>query len=195
MAPNDRRTPEAFLRIPPFPRARLRDFAKKRGRDADLSAVAAALRELRVGGSYWGAQPELPPEHVLVRSGPAVELVRELMPERSLVLWDSAGKSSDHLITGECDPWHMLSGATALVAQADDELCLIAALLGVPCYEFDPDRRTVEALTLDPAQMIDEADGSSATSNTWSLTPIPRFNSIQLRPSSVLFLMLSWVPI
>jgi len=83
------------------------------------------------------------------------------MPERSLVLWDSAGTSGDHLITGECDPWHMLSGATALVGQADDELCLIAALLSVPCYEFDPDRRTIDALTVDLAKMIDELCGAS----------------------------------
>ena len=45
-----------------------------------------------------------------------------------------------------------------------------------------------------PAQIIEESDGSSATSNTWSLAPIPRFSVTQLRPPSVLSRTLSWVP-
>src|SRR5262245_56955934 len=45
-----------------------------------------------------------------------------------------------------------------------------------------------------PAQMIEALDGSSVTSNTSSLTPIPRFNVAQLRPPSVLLRTLSWVP-
>ena len=147
---------EPFLRIPPFPGAKLRDFVKKPNGHADPATVAAALRDLRVGGSYWGAQPELPPAHVLVRSKAAVELVKKLLPARSIVLWDSAAKPGDHLISGECDPWHMLCGATALVAEADDELCLIAGLIGIPCYEFDPDRGTVETVTVDVAPLIDE---------------------------------------
>ena len=151
---------EPFLRIPPFPGAKLRDFAKKPNGNADAAHVAAALRELRVGGSYWGAQPELPLGHVLVRSQAAAELAKKLMPARSIVVWDSAVKPGDHFINGECDPWHMLCDATALVAQADDELCLIAALMGIPCYEFDPDRRAVETLTVDVARMIDELCGA-----------------------------------
>lgn len=156
-----RRTRKPFLLIPPFPGAKLRDFAKKAPANADARTIAVALSELRVGGSYWGAQPELPQGHVLVRSQAALELVKELMPSRPIVLWDPTTKPVDHLIIAECDPWHMLCGATALVAQADDELCLIAALIGVSCYEFDPVQHTIEALSLDVAQMIDELCGTS----------------------------------
>ena len=155
------RTHEPFLRIPPFPGAKLRDFAKKPTAPVDAGTVAAALSELRVGGSYWGAQPELQAGHVLVRSQAAAELVKEHMPGRSFVVWDPVAKPGDHVVTGECDPWHMLCGASALVAQADDELCLIAALLSVPCYEFDPDRRTVETVAIDVPHMIDELSGAS----------------------------------
>src|SRR5947208_391489 len=45
-----------------------------------------------------------------------------------------------------------------------------------------------------PTQRIEGSAGSIATSNTWSLAPIPRFSVTQLRPLSVLFRILSWVP-
>src|SRR6185437_14332309 len=34
-------------------------------------------------------------------------------------------------VTGICDPWHLLGGASAAIVDSDDELCLLAALAGV----------------------------------------------------------------
>jgi capsular polysaccharide export protein len=150
-----------FLRIPPFPGARLRQFAERPGGSADPYALIASLRELRVGGSFWGAQPELPTGHVLVRSAAALSQVKQLMSERPVVLWDLATQAGNDqgtvsVATGDCDPWHMLSGASALVAEADDEVCAIAALLGIPCYDFEL-ARTSEAVSIDRVRLIVEA--------------------------------------
>jgi len=178
-SPSHGRTREPFLRIPPFPGARLRDFAKKSDRNVDLSAVAAALRESRVGGSYWGSQPEVPQEYILVRSTAAADVVRQLMSSRSIVLWDQAAKPGEHVMTSECDPWHMLSGATGLVAEADDELWLIAALLGVSCYEFDPEQLTIEPFSVDAAQMIGEFC-STSFENPFTRDTIDALGAIEL---------------
>ena len=155
------RTRAPFLRIPPFPGARLQHFAEgPRGR-ADPLALARALRELRVGGSFWGAQPQLPAGHILVRSAAAVNVVKRFMPEQPIVLWDPEAQAlDDHgtapFVTGECDPWHMLSGATALVAQADDEIGTIAALLDIPCYDFHLDQ-TIERVSENRIKQAAEA--------------------------------------
>src|SRR5205085_5202297 len=37
----------------------------------------------------------------------------------------------------ECDPWHMLAGSSALVAEPGDELHMVAALLGRPRIEVE----------------------------------------------------------
>jgi capsular polysaccharide export protein len=41
---------------------------------------------------------------------------------------DVAGR----IVCGDCDPWHLLSGAEQVIVDADDELALIAAIAGVP---------------------------------------------------------------
>ncbi|HZV09762.1 MAG TPA: capsule biosynthesis protein, partial [Novosphingobium sp.] len=54
-----------FLRMPPFPGARVRQLAWRRPRPlpldeaalAEAAALAAALREEQVGGDFWGARP------------------------------------------------------------------------------------------------------------------------------------------
>jgi capsular polysaccharide export protein len=148
------------LRIPPFPGARLQHFAERPGGRADPFALVASLREFRVGGSFWGARPELPSGHVLVRSAAALSQVKQYMPERPVVLWDPAAQASDDrgtvsVVTGDCDPWHILSSASALVTEADDEVCTIAALLGIPCYDFDLER-TSEAVRMDRVRQIAE---------------------------------------
>ena len=149
-----------FLRIPPFPGVQVQRFAVIPGGGTDPLALAASLRELRVGGSYWGPQPDLPAGHVLVRSAGALDLAKRLMPRRPVVLWDPTARGIDRRaalsVTGECDPWHMLSGATALVAQADDEVSTIAALLGIRCYDFDLDL-TIRPVSQDRAKQAAEA--------------------------------------
>src|SRR5205085_11300490 len=41
------------------------------------------------------------------------------------------------VVRGECDPWHMLAGSSALVAEPGDELHMVAALLGRPRIEVE----------------------------------------------------------
>ena len=166
------RPPAPFLRIPPFPGARLQHFAERFGERADPLALATSLRELRVGGSFWGAQPELPDGHVLVRSVAPLNLVKRLFAGRPVVLWDPAAEAGDDygaelVVSGECDPWHMLSRSTALVAEADDEVCVVAALLGIPCYDFDLDQ-TSEAASSDRVKRVIEALCGTAFENPFT---------------------------
>jgi capsular polysaccharide export protein len=136
------RAREPFLRVPPFPGSRAPNFAALgAGATVDPAALVEALRRLRVGGTYWAAQPELPAEHLLVRSPDAADAASRIFPDRAAVLWSEAPKARGRLenmvvVSGPCDPWHMLAGAGGLVANSDDELRLVAALLGVPCYEL-----------------------------------------------------------
>ena len=52
----------AFLRVPPFPRARATRIVEEAPGDYEESAeaVVAQLRACRVGGAFWDAQPVLP---------------------------------------------------------------------------------------------------------------------------------------
>lgn len=130
-----------FLRIPPFPGGRVPAFTELSGERADPEAVAEQLRRCRVGGSYWATQPALPANHVLVRCRSALEATANLPGSGPLVLWEVEASglpfNGHTVVSGECDPWHMLSGSAALVAESDDELRTIAALLNVPCFLFD----------------------------------------------------------
>lgn len=131
-----------FLRIPPFPGAKVSEFHEIPGPSVDTVALADRLRRLRVGGSYWGAQPSLAPSYLLVRSPAALHSATAMFPELPVVLWSAPPGFANDLagimcISGDCDPWHMLAGAKALVAPAGEELQLIAALLGISRYESE----------------------------------------------------------
>lgn len=135
---------EPFLRIPPFPGSKVTGFSirtlpAKLG--ADAAEIAELLRDLRVGGTYWAAWPELPPRYVLARTaGPLIS--DEVVSGLPLVRWVRDGtpvgaNEARLVVTGECDPWHMLRNATAVIVDEDDELQLIAALSNVPTYVRD----------------------------------------------------------
>lgn len=150
-----------FLRIPPFPRAKVEQFNFGPSGAVDLEQIGEEIRRLKVGGTYWASQPRLPKDFVLVRTGEAFRDSLELAESRTAVLWDIDGETRandarHHRVTGECDPWHMLSSANALVTVAEDELRLVAALIGTPRYLFDtkerrlrPDDARVEELLAD----------------------------------------------
>lgn len=135
---------EPFLRVPPFPGARVHRLSQITAK-VDPSALMVKLRELRVGGTYWAAQPKLPGGHVLVRSWDAAKVVSELYPDRTIVLWSEVlrlgeGGVDVALVSGPCDPWHMLDGAFALVTDSDDELRIIAEMLGIQTFEVSAAR-------------------------------------------------------
>ena len=101
-----------------------------------------SARRHRVGGTFWAAQPNLPDQYVLVRSHSAIEPAERLFPDAQVVLWEKdrlVPRVSERVAvySGDCDPWHMLAGASAVVAGPADEIRAIAALLLVPCHLFE----------------------------------------------------------
>ena len=133
-----RSTGAPFLRIPPFPGAQIQQFARGGQSALDWNAIADDLRRHRVGGNFWGAQPPLPSGCVVVRHISALCLASEIAKcGEQVVLWsddDVKDASEVQRINSDCDPWHVLSGASALIVAPDDDARAIAALLGLPAY-------------------------------------------------------------
>jgi capsular polysaccharide export protein len=157
-------TPVPFLRVPPFPGSRVRAFRRlPEVADAPVSIgdCVALLRAGRVGGDFWSAQPELPPAYTLVRSptavGPAQRIVEEHGPSLTWLANAAHAEPGIHAVTGECDPWHMLGGARALVCDADDEVRLVAAILGVPTYVSDPAGGAPQRRDGDSARLLSDS--------------------------------------
>jgi capsular polysaccharide export protein len=131
-----------ILRIPPFPGAKLRHLTPINGSPVDSAkAIAEAMRRLRVGGCFWGAQPRVPAGHILVRSTDLIGSARMMFADQPIVLWDWLGRAAPAtddrvtVISGDCDPWHVLDSASALVAgDPADELLDLAGISGVACY-------------------------------------------------------------
>lgn len=135
-----------FLRVPPFPGARVSAFAqRKQRREAEqapenLDGLLRKIRELRVGGSYWAAQPALAERYRLVRVrnpeeraqriaalGDAATIVDWIEPD-----WPDLRISGTRQVVGPCDPWHMLAGAEEFASDCEDDTAAIAMLCGVP---------------------------------------------------------------
>ena len=133
-----------FLSIPPFPHARVRDFAWATEplalvKDEEADRLLAMLSNARVGGSTWGPQPDLPPRYRLVQSD-------RLQPwtDGTIVWWTgpseipSLQRSGIRIVAAECDPWHLLKGADELACDSEAiEARLIAGLSGVPVRLLD----------------------------------------------------------
>ena len=139
-----------LFRVPPFPRARHCELMQPgKGQagalgDQQIGELIELTRMSRVGGTFWGSQPELPDKpYALVRVRDAEarsNLLRSIGGEQAVLLWfeapaDALSSSSGenaNVVTGCCDPWHLLGGAERVYADAADELALIASIAGVP---------------------------------------------------------------
>lgn len=149
--------PLPLLRVPPFPGADI-TRAKAIGVTASASKMPVTellerLRETRVGGNYWAAQPALPPkEYILLRPKDRPQYIEILNKIKShdpsnLFLWlpqhirHREADSHIPIYQGDADPWHMLSGASALWADRDDETAFIAALSNVYVQLFGTSTR------------------------------------------------------
>lgn len=156
---------EPFLRIPPFPGARVQQFHGTFGVAVDPVILADRLRALRVGGAFWAAQPKLPAKYILARAnvgGAACEFAQG----QAIVCWPATDRQYPDepdvvVFTGACDPWHMLHGASALIGETDRELLLIASLLGVPCHSFDDISGTITPLADDSIDLLEELSRTS----------------------------------
>ena len=153
-----------FLRIPSFPGARTDRFAYLAATPSDGHGgddLVALIRKLRVGGSYWAAQPELPSRYILARSHGALRHCLELSKGAPVVLWSEGSTSPTNsecetVFTGDCDPWHMLGGAVALVTEPTDEVRAVGAILGVPTYLGDEATGRVEQQAADAQSILAE---------------------------------------
>lgn len=153
-----------FLAVPPFPGRNVSEFVRlQRGDDrrVSLAQCIALVREKRVGGSYWAAQPDLPSSYLLIRS-PAAQPSCDSLAEQSggAVLWfpnNAPAAATWPTVSGECDPWHMLSAARGLVCDIGDDLRLVAAILGIPTYLIDPQGGPPRQWTGDKATLLADA--------------------------------------
>lgn len=136
----------AFLRVPPFPRARATRIVEEAPGDYEESAeaVVAQLRACRVGGAFWDAQPVLPASRRLLFAPRSRAQLRTMLAD---VSGDAAarglttGASLPNLLAvPEADPWWLAAHCTTLFADADDEIALVAALAGCPLRLFGAGR-------------------------------------------------------
>lgn len=155
---------EPFLRIPPFPGTKACHFVESNEFELDCRDPVDEVRRMRVGGTFWAAQPELGSDYVLVRSIAAVEAARNCADGREVVVWlaqEEPDARAILAIRGDCDPWHMLSSAASVVLERDDELRLIAALLDTPAYIYDPTNAELKRDHCDAASLLADALPSS----------------------------------
>lgn len=136
----------AFLRVPPFPRARSAPLAAPAADEegADPAMVIARLRTLRVGGAFWEAQPELPPERNLLFAPRSAAQLRSMLaaaPTDSAIRGMTTGSTAAGLHSvGVADPWWLVTHAHAVFADAEDEIALVAALAARPLRVFGAGR-------------------------------------------------------
>lgn len=178
----------AFLRVPPFPGRRLRNLEPLPSVTDGLASLAEfvdMVRARKVGGTYWGAQPILPPIYTLVRSTAALEssdgLIRQHDPIVAWFTTQPAGPTRCTAITGECDPWHMLGNARALVCDADDEVRLVAAILGISTFVSDPNGDELQRRDGDIEELLSNAlNVAGRFSNPFADTPLTLRDLIEL---------------
>lgn len=133
-----RTLPEArpFLRIPPFPRSRSSEFALAGAGNETAGDIVAALRHARVGGDFWLGDAALPDgRDVLLCASQPQHLKGVLAAATAAGLIDRAalrGEAGEQVpsFSAACDPWTLCARAHCVIADADDEWALVAALAG-----------------------------------------------------------------
>jgi capsular polysaccharide export protein len=175
---------QPFLRIPPFPGGKLRYFEQLRSSNAAPASLADEIRRRRVGGTYWGAQPTLPADYVLIRSISALTAARQIARSAEVILWssgeDKASAAGCRVIRDECDPWHMLVSARGLFVEGDDELQLIASLCDVPVYVRDTGTDRYAIRTIDAVRAIAQAIPAEGLANPFTMEPMNAVEAVRL---------------
>ncbi|MBB6122808.1 capsular polysaccharide export protein [Sphingobium subterraneum] len=132
-----------LLHVPPFPGARalppLAVSGSGKPAPGEAAQFVAALRDSRVGGTFWGAQPPCARQDYRLVRAPDLLRAEALLATadrdvRPILLWlDTATADAPQdveILTGPCDPWHMVEHAQDVLVDANDDLALIAALAG-----------------------------------------------------------------
>jgi len=179
---------DAFLRIPPFPGARVCQFETRTGSiskgDENAAEIVDLIMAQRIGGTYWAAQPDLPPRFALARTAAAADFARQ-MGDYPVVLWLASPHEetsiADQIVVGDSDPWHMLDGATALVTEEGDAVAAIASILDIATYVSDDGSERFKPLGLDPTRVVDEIlPGETLLLNPFSSEPMSVHQAIEL---------------
>lgn len=167
---------QPFLRVPPFPGARVGSFgraahAPQHLNDDQVDALIAELKRHRVGGDYWGQQPDFPDQpYVLIKSAEAAEC-GTIAPGAPIVRWGEE----------RCDPWHMVSAASHVHVNADDELALVAAMAGVPLTCIGEGRfSSLDNRQASLRHVFRETIGACAYANPFNDQPLTVSEAIQL---------------
>lgn len=161
-----RRSHRPFLSLPPFPKRKIDqlEFSAEDSpplEDKELDSLITQLSEARIGGAWWGAQPDLGPgPHVLVCGGDKAE------PGPRLAWRD------------DCDPWYLLDGASEVHCAEGDPAQLIAGLAGVPVRVGDGQAKVIERPQL--RRMLRETLELRLYRNPFSGKPMPWAELIDL---------------
>jgi capsular polysaccharide export protein len=149
-----------FLRSPPFPGIDPAVAAISQdgqgGFSAPISdALLDALRLARVGGDFWGHRPKglllVAREGVRIDPSICVGLVAGqigIMPA-DVSAKRGAAPAIGHWLPSVCDPWALLADARTVHAEVDDDLAIVAGLLGIGV--FGPDGAAFSAEQLKEA--------------------------------------------
>ena len=166
-----------FLRIPPFPRSRPAGLALAGGGNGDDAAgdIVAALRRARVGGSFWLGDTALPEgrDVLLCASAPQQRAAVEADAVAAGLIQSAAlrgGGGDLPAFAAACDPWTLCARARCVIADADDEWALVAALAGCDLRIVGTGRyaglaqpggleRAVQAFVLDAWRYVDPFTG------------------------------------
>lgn len=171
----------AILRVPPFPGAQITGFVELAGGCASAAAVAVAMRELKIGGTYWGPQPDVPAGCILVRSS-ARDFAEDALSGPA-VTWGgdaSCDNAAAALINADCDPWHVLARASAFVGDADDEVHLVAALLDVPSFTPNAQTRRLCPVSVDVESIIADRFCGRLFGNPFTGQPMDALAAVEL---------------
>lgn len=131
-----------FLRSPPFPdiapaKAAISLPIAADGNGTDVpDSLIDALAQARVGGHFWGEQAT--GIRLAMRHGMAVppDFAR-LLPRQIGIVPAPGGAPAAGLLPVTCDPWSLVEQAEAVCAPAEDELALVAGLLGKSVFGVD----------------------------------------------------------
>ena len=134
-----------FLRIPPFPGHKGGRLTRAGDSHVDVQELVAAICAGRVGGTFWGPQPEMADNAILLV--PDNEDQLQVMLARLGRGQPCAAIAPGMRIPGhcqrlpaDCDPWHLAALAREIWAGADQEIALIARLSGASLCLFGDGR-------------------------------------------------------
>jgi capsular polysaccharide export protein len=151
-----------LLAIPPFPGARVPQFATPGGAgDGNVAPILEALASHRVGGRYWGA-PICAGARPFVLDGAA-------SPLPGAVIWDPAR-----------DPWPALAAASLARLPEGDPRALLAVAAGVPVMLVSGEMREREITEADVVNLAAAAVTGWQWINPFDQRPIGALEAIDL---------------